>query len=130
MLTNVQSAPDLYVPPENEIRGYFNATKTNSYREAVLEIQAYDNQIVLIGQSIGNPHYWPAGHKVWQEKLLEITAQAIGWRTIWKGDDIVLPSEISDDELGKHIQRMWLARMRTSYPPPEELEDFWQGIKD
>ena len=57
-------------------------------------------------------------------------ARRTGRATLWRADDIVLPANISDQTLGKYVQRLWLAKMKAPFPPPPELEDFWRQIAD
>ncbi len=124
LLIEAQSAPDLYYASEEERN---QQIKLHRHRFIILDIQAYDEQIALAGVTVGNPAYWPAGHRVWETKYND---ERFGEYSLWEADDILLPANIRDEQLGKYILREWLARMKPPYPPPPELEELWHRIAD
>jgi hypothetical protein len=122
LFVDIHCPNDIFVASEDE-REKENTAYRSFDRFTILDIQAYDNQIILAGESVGNPVYWPNGYKVWENIIDNDTS-------LWKSEDIILPAGISDELLGKYIQRTWMARMEIPWPPPSEIMSFWQQLKD
>jgi hypothetical protein len=116
ILTDVQGSADLFV---NKDEDFHNLNKYPGDFD-ILEIQAYDEQIVIRGEAISNPEYWPAGYPVEQ----------FGGGHSWRAADIVLPVDVSDDELGRLLLRVWAAKQYLPTPHPQEFTAFWQRIAD
>ncbi|MFZ6029386.1 MAG: hypothetical protein ACOYYS_16870 [Chloroflexota bacterium] len=83
----------------------------------LLEIQAYGKQIVIMGGAATQPEYWPNGYLAGDKYGNEAT-------------DIFLPVNVSNEQLGKLLLRVWAAKEYIPIPHPAEFVAFWQRIKE
>ena len=72
----------------------------------ILDIQAYDEAILITGGPIGKPEDWPVAHLV---EEVDYHPNSFNFRG-FVGKDIVLPSKIGDLELGNLVLAVWKAK--------------------
>jgi hypothetical protein len=124
LLADAQGASDLYYnefTDEGKMKVSWAEPKDSI---DLLEVQAYDEQMVIRGGSVGTPEYWFDGYPT-RKRI-----SRYGKHSVWDVEDIPLPTNVSDRRLGMLIQRACLAFERFPYPPPPELEGFWQQLQE
>ena len=72
----------------------------------ILDIHAYDESILITGGPIGHAEDWPAGYSV---KEVDYSKRLYKFQGVF-GEDITLPSTVSNFELGKLVVAVWRAK--------------------
>jgi len=72
----------------------------------ILDIQALQEKILIIGGPIGKAGVWPTGYPVSEA---DYTKQGFAYRG-FVGEDIIVPTAIVDGELGTLVAAVWKAK--------------------
>ena len=72
----------------------------------ILDIQAYDDKILIRGGPIGRPEDWPDKHLV---EEVDYHPNGFYFRG-FVGKDIIVPATISDQKLGNLVLTVWKAK--------------------
>ena len=120
LLTDTKTPPDLFIVNNDERLRMCQRKVTSSIS---LEIQAYDSQIVILGDVANNTDYWPKGYLMEPRSFSGGTS--FSW---WVAEDITLPVDVSDEILGKLLLQVWLARTTPVFPPVPEYVELWGKI--
>jgi hypothetical protein len=108
LLTDIADVPSSFsvldrVPINNPYYGYY----------PILDIQAYDDSILIIGGPISSVSDWPAGYQVRkvsypnQWSSTELPFQG------FVGDDIVLPPTVDNELFGNLVKSVWWSQINS-----------------
>ena len=100
LFTDITDVPSQFSPLDRSV------PQNNPYWSyiPIIDIHAYDNNILIAGGPIAHAGDWPKGFQV-----MEVDYSGWSYNGI-SGDNILLPSNINDEDFGEVVKAVWMSR--------------------